>query len=427
MIREFCKSRNYAVPKYVQHTKGDMKFLKASLAAGRYPCVTYSGHDDVFYHYHISHMVNLVHLSEKWAVIHDNNFPGKYLWMTPDEFEQRWKERNGGWAVVLLDPPPPPLAQSWKDISRLQEKCPDVKHVRAARYVWKLLDGDPDRIYLYYADRQIGGYDMKNYVYRSLDCRGQWGRIQALPPGIALPETVDAPQPPPYETDEWFESRGWLHDYEKALKQSRDEKKPLLVVTEMETCLHCRRYDEVLREPEVSATCNRFVRLKLNRLLHKELLDKLQIKAFPTTLIAADDGTICERKEGFMDAKELLDMLHKHLPADDIDFGVDSKQIQSGGCWINGHECTADEANAAVGESDSELENFRLTLVSPDAQLRLRFMASGIDGDLRNRVTLQAYAPESWVVTARKLPLGVLLQSPDGKVLRHWPSCPQAD
>ena len=97
------------VPKYVQHIGGNVDFLRLALKTGRYPCVTYAGRDSVFYSGRIAHMVNLVHLSERLAVIHDNNFPGKYLWMTPDEFKARWLDMSGGWAIVLLGPPPPPV------------------------------------------------------------------------------------------------------------------------------------------------------------------------------------------------------------------------------------------------------------------------------------------------------------------------------
>lgn len=113
-IPRMAASRGLSVPDYVQHTGGDMEFLKLALKTGRYVCVTYAGSDGVFYRGPISHMVNLVHLSDEWAVIHDNNngnlgFPHQYLWMTPAEFRSRWLARDGGWAIVLLAPPPPPI------------------------------------------------------------------------------------------------------------------------------------------------------------------------------------------------------------------------------------------------------------------------------------------------------------------------------
>ncbi len=111
-IEKMCAAKGVPVPDYVQHTGGDVEFLKLALKTGRYVCITYDGRDGVFYRGSIAHMVNLVHLSDEWAVIHDNNYPGKYLWMSPKELIARWKGNGGGWAVVLLNPPPPPIPTS---------------------------------------------------------------------------------------------------------------------------------------------------------------------------------------------------------------------------------------------------------------------------------------------------------------------------
>jgi hypothetical protein len=94
---------------YVQYEGNDPAVLQAALATGRMPCVTYNGQDP---HYpgKIAHMVNLTHLSGKWACISDNNFPedDQHVWMSPDEFMKRWRGGGMGWCVVLLAPPPPP-------------------------------------------------------------------------------------------------------------------------------------------------------------------------------------------------------------------------------------------------------------------------------------------------------------------------------
>lgn len=112
LIPRIARDRGLPVPEYLQHTGGDLEFLKMALRTGRMVCVTYNGRDGVYYRGPIAHMVNLVHLSDRWAVILDNNHPGKYLWMTPREFESRWKGNGGGWAIVLLASPPPPVPVS---------------------------------------------------------------------------------------------------------------------------------------------------------------------------------------------------------------------------------------------------------------------------------------------------------------------------
>jgi hypothetical protein len=95
---------------YLQYEGKDPSILKAALATGRMPSVTYNGHDP---HYAgtIAHMVNLIHLDANWAVVLDNNFVGEnqLVWLTPDDFYRRWRGNGGGWSVVLLSPPPPPV------------------------------------------------------------------------------------------------------------------------------------------------------------------------------------------------------------------------------------------------------------------------------------------------------------------------------
>lgn len=107
MIVQFCREQNRAVPRYVQHTGGEEEFLLLGLKTGRMPCVTYDGRDD-FYPDQIAHMVDLAYLDASKAAIIDNNRPGVWVWMTRDQFLDRWRGNGGGWAVVFLEAPPPP-------------------------------------------------------------------------------------------------------------------------------------------------------------------------------------------------------------------------------------------------------------------------------------------------------------------------------
>ena len=95
---------------YLQYSGDDPSLLRLAIKTGRMPAVTYGYSPRYTGTGRIAHMVNLVHLTNRWAAILDNNFPGddKYEWMAPAEFTRRWKLGGGGWAVFLLSPPPPP-------------------------------------------------------------------------------------------------------------------------------------------------------------------------------------------------------------------------------------------------------------------------------------------------------------------------------
>lgn len=108
MIRKYGQG----MKDYLQYEGNDPTILKVAINTGRMPSVTYNGHDP---HYRgtIAHMVNLVYLDDHVACILDNNFIGEdeLVWMTADEFYQRWRG-DGGWAVILMSPPPPPVPRN---------------------------------------------------------------------------------------------------------------------------------------------------------------------------------------------------------------------------------------------------------------------------------------------------------------------------
>lgn len=108
MIEQKCREEGRPVSPYVETTNGDVEVLRRA-SRNRWMCAaTYSGQDGVFYRGKIAHMIDLVYFDDtasKRAAILDNNFPGKILWMTADEFLKRWN----GWAITPRRPGPPPV------------------------------------------------------------------------------------------------------------------------------------------------------------------------------------------------------------------------------------------------------------------------------------------------------------------------------
>jgi hypothetical protein len=118
-------------------------------------------------------MVNLVHLDSGWACILDNNFigPNDLVWMTPQEFADRWMGKGSGWAVVFLRQPPyPPVSAEY---SMRRAEC-EKSDIDGWTYYWYYFQADPGRLYLYCAnnswnDNPVGAYDVKERYFRYFD------------------------------------------------------------------------------------------------------------------------------------------------------------------------------------------------------------------------------------------------------------------
>lgn len=87
--------------RYSLVTNGDVSFLETACHTRRGAAVTIMGG---------KHMVNLVHLDDKWACLLDNNDPGSYHWVSRASFLAEWKA-SYGWALTPIYTPAAPLPQ----------------------------------------------------------------------------------------------------------------------------------------------------------------------------------------------------------------------------------------------------------------------------------------------------------------------------
>ncbi|VTS03249.1 hypothetical protein [Tuwongella immobilis] len=107
-IAAYAKLKGLEPPRYVQYEgKDPAPILALADKTGRMASVTYGRSPR--YGGTIYHMVCCPKFGSKSAAILDNNFPGNYEWMSPDEAVSRIKHATGqGWVHVWLTPPPPP-------------------------------------------------------------------------------------------------------------------------------------------------------------------------------------------------------------------------------------------------------------------------------------------------------------------------------
>lgn len=187
--------------KFVQYSGSSPAILDLAMKTGRMVSVTY-GYSER-YGTRVAHMVNLVHLDDKWAVVLDNNFPGanSLEWMPRAEFLRRWQMMGGGWAVALLNPGPPPIpinasaprafmARQWGtgDCGPVGPLAPPVVVQQpppadlGRGYEWKRNPSESGRIYLYRDGKQIGGWDFAAGQWRDFDSiAGKWSEVKDPP------------------------------------------------------------------------------------------------------------------------------------------------------------------------------------------------------------------------------------------------------
>lgn len=116
LVPKIAKERGLPTPDFLQVESRDLEILKLACKTGRMPGVTYSRSPTGRYGgQKIAHMVSLVHASDAWFCVLDNNYigPTSLEWMTPSEFLATYTGGGGnGWAVILLDAGPPPCPRN---------------------------------------------------------------------------------------------------------------------------------------------------------------------------------------------------------------------------------------------------------------------------------------------------------------------------
>jgi hypothetical protein len=108
----------------------------------------------------------------------------------------------------------------------------------------------------------------------------------------------------------------WRTDYATALKESRDTNRPVFTYCTTDGCHWCRRLEATFQDPGVAQLLNaRFVPLKLHAHKYGSILRELEVRAFPTLVHSAPDGTILSMTEGFRDPATLVNELQRTLDA----------------------------------------------------------------------------------------------------------------
>lgn len=105
----------------------------------------------------------------------------------------------------------------------------------------------------------------------------------------------------------------WRNDYDGARKEASDGGKLLLLDFGTEDCVHCRRmHQTTFRDPAIMKLINeRFVALKIDARREHRLAQSLRIQAYPTMVLASNDGKILAWIEGYIEVNRLAEQLNR--------------------------------------------------------------------------------------------------------------------
>ena len=105
----------------------------------------------------------------------------------------------------------------------------------------------------------------------------------------------------------------WRADYDSARKEANLKNKPLFLDFGTEDCVHCKRmHQTTFKDPLIVKLINdHFVPLKIDANREPKLAQSLRIQAYPTMILAGNDGKILGWIEGFMEVGRMQEQLQR--------------------------------------------------------------------------------------------------------------------
>ncbi len=107
------------------------------------------------------------------------------------------------------------------------------------------------------------------------------------------------------------ESIAWNQDVRTAWQTSIELHRPLLVFITMDDCMYCQKMKKttLLDRQVVSALRTEFVPVAVNVKDQPELVKRLLVKSYPTTVIILNNGDVIDFIAGYQSAKQLHERL----------------------------------------------------------------------------------------------------------------------
>ncbi|MCX8156385.1 MAG: thioredoxin family protein [Verrucomicrobiae bacterium] len=107
----------------------------------------------------------------------------------------------------------------------------------------------------------------------------------------------------------------WLANYTEALKRAEREKKPILLEVTTDWCSWSKKMErETFADKEVQKELGEFVLVRLNaeEEANESVVKEYGVDNYPTLLVVNFKGEVVGQSDGFMDVKDMKELLQKH-------------------------------------------------------------------------------------------------------------------
>lgn len=109
----------------------------------------------------------------------------------------------------------------------------------------------------------------------------------------------------------------WNGTPQQAVQIAQKAQRPILAYVTTDRCGYCRKMERATwRDPQVIEQVQKsFVPLRLDAAKHRELVARLKVRSFPTTIVFTPGGEIIGGAAGYLDPAKMAKLMKSSLPS----------------------------------------------------------------------------------------------------------------
>lgn len=110
-----------------------------------------------------------------------------------------------------------------------------------------------------------------------------------------------------------FGQDGWRSDYESAVKEARQQNRPIVLDFGTDDCHWCRELERTtFKDQSVrQEMATRFVGIRIDAMKSPHLAQALQVQSYPTLVFATPEGKVLGKQVGYVDAAKFNGQLQR--------------------------------------------------------------------------------------------------------------------